>query len=176
MHVQGAGGIWYIFQVARPSKKLSKLQFVQFYLCIRFTYNEVSVRHLYNAGRHVQKWSCHENGLVNFHHWANSRKVKERFDYPEVCPVFPQSKYGNSSTPIEVSTNICEKDQQDAHFISFIYFNYTILYMFRANKIFIRRLLLYTQHIAFSTHFNVLATRRHIHAWKTLHAACTVQM
>ena len=47
---------------------------------------------------------------------------------------------------------VCEQDQQDAHFISFICFNYTVLYMFRTNKFIIRRLLLYTQHIAFSMH------------------------
>jgi len=40
--------------------------------------------------------------------------------------------------------------QQHAHFISFICFSYTILYMFRTNKLIISRLLLYTLHIAFS--------------------------
>ena len=45
--------------------------------------------------------------------------------------------------------------QQDAHFMSFICFNYTILYMFRTNKFIIRRLLLYTQHLAFSMHVYV---------------------
>ena len=37
-------------------------------------------------------------------------------------------------------------------FISFICFNYAVLYMFRTNKSIIRRLLLYKQHIAFSMH------------------------
>jgi len=45
-----------------------------------------------------------------------------------------------------------ENDQQDAHFISFICFNYTILYMFRTNKFKIRRLPLYTQHTGISMH------------------------
>jgi len=38
---------------------------------------------------------------------------------------------------------ICENDQIDAHFFSLIYFSYTFLYMFRTNKLIIRRLLLY---------------------------------
>jgi hypothetical protein len=59
---------------------------------------------------------------------------------------------------------ICEQDEQDEHIISFICFNYTVLYMFRTNKFIIRRLLLYTQHIA---------TRHHIHAWKILYPGCT---
>jgi len=42
---------------------------------------------------------------------------------------------------------ICEKDQQDAHFIFLICFIYTILYMFQSKKLIIRRLLLFTQHI-----------------------------
>ena len=43
--------------------------------------------------------------------------------------------------------SVCAKDQQDAHFISFICFSYTILYMFRKNKFNIRSLLVYTQHV-----------------------------
>jgi len=42
--------------------------------------------------------------------------------------------------------------QQDARFISFICFNYTIIYMFRTNKFIIRRLFLLTPHMAFSMH------------------------
>ena len=45
--------------------------------------------------------------------------------------------------------SICEQDQQDAHFICFICFNYTVLYMFRTNKFFIRRVHLDTQHLVF---------------------------
>ena len=40
----------------------------------------------------------------------------------------------------------CEQYQ---HFISFICFNYTVLYMFRTNKFFIRRLFLDTQNLVF---------------------------
>ena len=43
--------------------------------------------------------------------------------------------------------HICERDQQDSHFISCICFNYTILYMFRTNKFIIRMLLLYKQRL-----------------------------
>jgi hypothetical protein len=47
---------------------------------------------------------------------------------------------------------IYEKDQQDADFISFICFNYTILYIIRTNKFITRKLFLYKQHIVFSMH------------------------
>jgi hypothetical protein len=47
-------------------------------------------------------------------------------------------------------SNICEKDQQDTQFISFICFIDAILYMLRRNIYIIRRLLLYMQRIAFS--------------------------
>ena len=47
-------------------------------------------------------------------------------------------------------TRICEKDKQDAHFISFICSSYTIFYMFRTNKFIIRRFLLCKQRIVFS--------------------------
>jgi hypothetical protein len=46
----------------------------------------------------------------------------------------------------------CENDQQDAQFISFICFDYTILYMFRTNQFLIRRLPLYMQHVGISMH------------------------
>jgi len=80
--------------------------------------------------------------------------------------------------------SVCEQDQQDAHLISFICFGCTILYVFRTNKFIIRRLLLYTQHIAFSTHVLQLLVLHTLsllwvipeavkHAWKTLYAACT---
>ena len=45
---------------------------------------------------------------------------------------------------------ICEQDQPDAHFITSVCFNYTVLCMFRTNKLIFRRLLLYMQHISFS--------------------------
>jgi len=53
---------------------------------------------------------------------------------------------GDCST---VKHELCEKVQRDTHFISFICFNYTILYMFRTNRFIIRSLLLYRQQIEF---------------------------
>jgi len=59
---------------------------------------------------------------------------------------------------IYICVCVCVKDQQDAHFITFICFNYTILYMFRTNKCIIRKLLLYTR-IQYFSYMYMMSSR-----------------